>query len=233
MKKKIFAFIVLFLIGIYAWWAIPTVNAIQLVTNVSGAGASEGYAYRTSGNKALWTPGPDSILTTLGDMLYRDSDTTLPKRLPIGSVGKMLVSDGNRPLYDTGTWVLPNQSRAAATATGDVSYTGCPFKPNAILVIAWDNFSTTGGSVCFAENNASTGTGSTWASGADANSKIIYSALVADKQTAVVSSWDSTGITFTWTKEASGNACNFSIIFGLASKIFIPENSAAIGKSFP
>lgn len=89
MKKKLFSILTAILLAfpIYA-------NAIELVTNTTGVGASEGYANRISGSKSLWTPAPDSILTTQGDILFRSSDTTLLKRLPAGTSGYFLKTQG-------------------------------------------------------------------------------------------------------------------------------------------
>jgi len=93
MKNKIFAFIVLLLIGIYAWWAIPTVNAITQTPNVRGSGQTDGSTYRISGTKPGWQITQMNTATNASDLT-----TTSTSYVDITGMSITLTTGANRVL---------------------------------------------------------------------------------------------------------------------------------------
>ena len=110
-------------------------------------------------------------------------------------------------------------TRAAAAATGDVSYTGSSFTPTAVIIVASGDDNDDSVSVGFADSALDEGVLElTRMSGTPrfvtgANVIAITSNSGNDAQQAIVKSYNSDGGTLTWTKAGSGTQCSFRILY--------------------
>ena len=118
---------------------------------------------------------------------------------------------------------LTNESRTAAAATGDVSYTGAGFRPTAILVWARDNTSGRGASWGYVDDAANDSVvaieeiNQAGAFVSHDNGKVAFIAdahpTPTNGQTALVKSIDADGVTLTWTKFGSGKAVLIDFLY--------------------
>jgi len=118
---------------------------------------------------------------------------------------------------------LVNESRTAAAATGDVSYTGAGFRPTTILVWARDNSSGTAASWGYADdaaNDTVLAIQSINAAGAFISHNTDKIAFISDAhptptngQTALLKSIDADGVTLTWTKFGTGKAVLIDFLY--------------------
>ena len=122
-------------------------------------------------------------------------------------------------------WIAPFkiafETSAAAAASGAVSYTGAGFKPIAAIIVAIGTDGNDNFSIGFADGDASSGSiefhtmGGTPASSLNSSDKVIVAqdSAATDKQEAVLTTFDSDGLTLTWTKTANGEAVSFIIFY--------------------
>lgn len=134
--------------------------------------------------------------------------------------------------YDNGSsWVtiddtvlatkVTAESRTAAAASGDVSYTGAGFLPTGVIIL---------GEGSDGNDSLSIGLGTGAVSGGEmeihtmggtpvitqftsGNVIFVQDSTGSDKQAAVLKTFDSDGMTLTWTKTVNGEACNFIVMY--------------------
>jgi len=150
-----------------------------------------------------------SLLTTAGDIIYATGASTWA-RLGAGTVGHILsvASGGNAPEWRAETArtnKLKTESRLAATASGDVAYTGYGFQPTSLIVIAGGSNKTK--STGLADVNLAEV--AVYQIGAQDHlalaSQLIHMEFSAGNgQTAVLKTLDADGFTLTWTKSGTG-----------------------------
>jgi len=110
-------------------------------------------------------------------------------------------------------------TRAAAAASGDVAYTGSSFTPTAVIIVAANDDNDDSVSVGFSDSALDEGVLElTRMSGTPrfvtgANVIAISSNSGNDAQTAIVKSFNSDGVTLTWTKTGSGTQNSFRILY--------------------
>lgn len=168
--------------------------------------ARQQLAMDSSGTAPEWVPSPQSVMTAAGDLLYASAANTLA-RLAKGSASYHLLMDASG---DVPSWAYPFKmysfSRAMDASSGNVSYTGIGFKPNA-LIFASANATIKSFSLGFHYSNDTTslgitinwnGTSTTFSTSND-TVRLIETAG-SKEQTATVASLDSDGFTLSWTK---------------------------------
>ena len=111
------------------------------------------------------------------------------------------------------------ETRAAAAASGDVSYTGAGFVPTAIIVTAINEDDDDSFSVGFGDDAAAEdlilvrAMASTPVMGTVTRIVHIIDATNAHSQHAVLKILDADGCTFTWTKVSDGRLVHFNILY--------------------
>jgi len=111
------------------------------------------------------------------------------------------------------------ETRAAATASGAVSYTGAGFTPTTIIVSSLGDDGKDSYALGFGDDALGEQITLIYAlDGTPLNAQIAYVAFGIDSagsdyQRAVLTSLDSDGCTLTWTKGGSGEAVNFAILY--------------------
>ncbi len=125
-------------------------------------------------------------------------------------------SDGN-PLHGHNV-KIKDESRTAAAASGDVSYTGAGFPPSGVDIIAIANNESF--NIGHGDTDLDEVTGEIAGGGASHFVSFRTTMLIrgteldgTDAQDAVLKSRDSDGITVTWTKRANGKAVDFAIVY--------------------
>jgi len=145
-----------------------------------------------------------TILTTAGDMPYASAANTVA-RLAKGDPNEKLFmhASNDAPEWDTGI-KMRSFTRDMTAATGDVSYSGFGFKPSAILVLTTinnqDNMSI---GIADASSERAIVRRASTDTFVDRSAIAAYEPDATNYQRAEVKSWDSDGVTFTWTKTAS------------------------------
>ena len=158
-------------------------------------------------------PGHDSILQRLlsvaGDTVYASAANVLARLALVANKHLMGNAGGTAP-----EWVCPYKvvlgTRDMTAASGDVAYTGAGFKPSAVIVFACVEgltamsigmFDGTAGS-SIADYSVGGAGANVWTSGGVNQINLVTSAAGTNQQ-AIWKSWDSDGMTLTWTKNGS------------------------------
>lgn len=154
--------------------------------------------HNTDGTHEKLTLGSDAN----GDMYYRASGALA--RLAKGTANyKLFMNAGaTAPEWANGMKVI-NSTRALDGATADVAYTGVGFKPSGFIALAqmdmqdkWCIGIAGGGNSVMISRWGST-------SYLGAALMVIYDADVAKNQIATIKSYDSDGVTITWTRNGA------------------------------
>ena len=179
-----------------------------------GSGAlarlAKGTAYLTLGMNSgatapEWQASLKSIMTAQGDIVYATGANT-PARLAKGLAYQVLRmnSGATAPEWSVGTaFKLVAETRAMDAATGDVSYSGAGFTPQAVIVLAGKD-----GGLSGRFNSRGAATGASTAQGVVGDSATILAQAklvhawedTGKDQSAVLKSLDADGMTLTWTR---------------------------------
>lgn len=113
---------------------------------------------------------------------------------------------------------IQDESRTAAAASGDVSYTGAGFRPTGVIILA----STTNESWCIGIGDVALDEAALKQDGGGSSHFISQISTIivrgseldgTDHQLAVLKSIDADGLTLTWTKGTDGRAVSFAIFY--------------------
>ena len=172
-----------------------------------GSSGVSGYYIRTqgSGGPAYFSPIFGIASPIQGDIVYYNG--SIWTKLQAGASGTYLKTRGvgSNPAWEHGIYdKMTTATYDMSTATGTVSYTGAGFSPQSVIVFGQVN-SDPALSVGFANRSESGESILQLQSGnsAESNSLIHLELGGGAKQTAVISSWDTDGVTLSWTKTGS------------------------------
>ena len=156
-----------------------------------------------------------------GDIMYYNGTDWI--RLAKGTADQVLtMNDGaTAPGWEAAglSSTVTAETRAAATASGAVSYTGAGFTPTTIIVSSLGDDGKDSYALGFGDDALGEQITLIYAlDGTPLNAQIAYVAFGIDSagsdyQRAVLTSLDSDGCTLTWTKGGSGEAVNFAILY--------------------
>tara|TARA_R110000751_G_scaffold307382_1_gene428380 strand:+ start:701 stop:1267 length:567 start_codon:yes stop_codon:yes gene_type:complete len=181
--------------------------------------------YNSSGQKLSSkgkVPVSDLANGTDGELITWGTDA-VATTVAAGTSGHVLTSGGAGAVPSFALPALKStvktETRAAAAATGDVSYTGAGFTPTTIIAYAINTDDTDSFSVGFAGDAAEEGYLAMYAMAGTTLGAVftrfiqINDSTNAHHQWAVVKTLDADGVTLTWTKVSNGRAVDFTLLY--------------------
>ena len=144
-------------------------------------------------------------------------DTTVPEPIGTASAGDTATSARRNHVHGAGslsnlqTATIPLTQRTAAAGSGDQSITGAGFTPTAAIAFA-ERHGQQQASWGTADSGKTEGLINAYPTYSHWDKLIGISAGTADYMEAVVKTYDSDGITITWTKGSSGYDVDFTLL---------------------
>lgn len=193
--------------------ALPTGVTIGGVAPVLANGSALQQARMNSGGTAYEWADPADALAGLDALLAAQGD--LPYAATAGSTDNLAIGAANLSLFVNAAGTLPEWAatnkiitftRAGNASTADVAYTGVGFKPSAIVIICGVTSS------FYGSIGVSDGTNEYCWQPLSSGFKTTLCAYVGGMQSGAVLSFDTDGLTISWTKLGSDSSTINGII---------------------